>query len=156
MKLSKSDLIYMAGFVDADGSIGICSNNAGTSCVLRLSVTNRNYNVVKMFATAFGTGNMRKRNPNHKKWQPVYEWTIAANKALKAVVLLQPYLRIKKKQAALGIELQRLKSLHTSSEKSRNPKLMSQLTKKYMILKSKCHKLNKRGLLPNVPTGQKN
>lgn len=146
MRLSKEQLAYMAGFVDADGSIGICSDSANAQCNLRLSVTNRDYRVVKIFANAFGTGKMRRReHVKHKNWQPIYEWTISANRALYAIKLMRPYLRIKSKQADLGIKLQQLKSSYSSNEKARNPKLMAQLQSQYLRLKTKCHALNKRG-----------
>jgi hypothetical protein len=145
--MDKELFAYLAGFVDADGSINISSGSAKATCVFKLNVYNRDRKIINLFAKTFGgKGKIRKRrNPNNRNWRPCYEWTLSANQAYEAIQGLKPFLRIKRKQADLGCELQELKRKYSTSFKNHNPKLMIKLRAEYNRLKSRCMKLNKRG-----------
>lgn len=145
--MDKELLAYLAGFIDADGSINISSGSAKATCVFKLNAYNRDKRIIDLFARTFGGAGKirRRRNPKKRNWRPCYEWTISATQAYNAVQLLKPYLRIKIKQAELGCELQELKRRYSTATKIHDPKLMIKLRAKYNKLKDQCMKLNKRG-----------
>jgi hypothetical protein len=99
-------LAWAAGFVDGEGCIDIrcCRNN---SIVLKLHVTNTCKEGLEHFAQIIKGGDLRLlhgagyRGLNYKEcW--VYELYNAF--AFQAIVLMLPYICIKRKQAALAIE----------------------------------------------------
>lgn len=142
--ISESDKAYMAGFVDADGSIGIVSLSQYKRFVGQVAVSNCNKEIVYMFKNYFG-GKVRKRNWKNPKWKPNYEWKLTATKACDVIRLLEPYLKLKQKQATLVLALHTLKTTHNSASKRWDRALTAKLARQYKVYKTQCAKLNKRG-----------
>lgn len=136
---------YMAGFVDADGSISIGSVGKQRQCVSKLVVTNCNEKVVQLFQKEFG-GQVRCRVWENKKWKPNYEWRLTAVKAQSVIKLLLPYLRIKKKQALLTLRLGKLKAKYNGATRRWNPELSEKCNRVYSKIKDRCQLLNRRGV----------
>lgn len=148
--MGDKDLLYayMAGFVDADGSISIISVGRAKTFIVRITVNNTNYDIIELFSKEFG-GKIRK-NGNTKRnirWKECYEWTLTNNKGLNVIKKLYPYLIIKKQQADLTIELQQLRS-DTKKQGISSRWHKEEWNKKIVIMndiKQKCLLLNKRG-----------
>ena len=142
---------YLAGIVDGEGSISIKSESMGKPYVGYLTVTNCNYEMIKLFECEFG-GKVRKRNWSNnqknisKNWKPSYEWSLTKQQAAKALRLLFPYLRIKSRQATLVLRLARLKSMNKGTNARWRPDLHTRFIKLYDKIKTECVGLNKRGL----------
>ena len=140
---------YMAGFVDADGSICITSVSKHKRYTAKIAVANCNYKVMEFFSNEFG-GKIRTRvhkAEGREKWRDCYEWSLTADKAILVISKLYDFLVIKKKQADLAIYLQefrketRAKGIHArwhSEEYEKRLKTMQDL-------KNQCLELNKRG-----------
>jgi len=147
MKDKKLLYAYMAGFVDADGSISIISMSQKKRFTVRITVSNCNYDIISLFTTEFG-GKVREKKGRKKNWKVCYEWSLTSNKALAVIQTLYPFLRIKQGQADLTIELQQLRlkmkseGIHHRWHKEKwdaGQTIMQQL-------KDKCMSLNKRGV----------
>lgn len=140
-------LAYMAGFVDADGSIGIVTVSKIKRCIAKITVTNCNYEVMNIFSDQFG-GKIREKNNKNPKWRTCYEWSLTNNKAKSVVEVLLPFLKIKKEQAKLVIELQNLRAqnkrdgIHARWHRSK----WEEKHKIMMSIKDKCIILNKKGV----------
>lgn len=107
-------IIYLAGMVDADGSISISRNAPETvrngrlknpRYVLHLSVVNTSMELMEWLVSTFG-GVYRPRRMTRPEHQRVtYDWRFDNGKAYPLLVALEPYLIVKKERAQLGIEL---------------------------------------------------
>jgi len=158
---NKKELIYsyLAGFIDADGSITITIERSKRKtktgeklqeqyCV-KLSAHNCKIEPIQMLSEEFGGGKIRFKKTgkakNHDNWRPCYEWMITKNKAALAIKLLLPFLLIKKKQAELCLQLDKIKKTHSASKRRWNPELNEKINNQFVLLKSEVNLLNKRG-----------
>lgn len=110
--VTSQDLAYVAGFVDADGHIGICrqlSPSATQRChnpryQTYVVVTNCDRSVLEWMQAHFGgsIGGRPQVLPHHK---PTYRWKATDQIGASLCREIAPYLRVKKAQAFLLIEL---------------------------------------------------
>lgn len=135
---------YMAGFVDADGSISISAVSVAKQYVSKIVVTNCDERVVTLFRDEFG-GQVRCRSWKNPRWKPCYEWRLTAIKAQTVIKLILPYLRIKKKQALLVLRLGKLKAKYNGAVRRWDQELSLKCDRVYSKIKNKCQLLNKRG-----------
>lgn len=143
--MDKELLAWMAGFVDGEGTITICSVAKNKTFVPKLAVSNTNYDSIKIFEDNFG-GKVRLRKWENKKWKPCYEWSLTSRAACKAIEQLQPYLKIKNRQAEIVLELDVVRQMYNPSVRRWNPSLKKKVNTQFSRLKDKVQKLNKRGL----------
>lgn len=140
---------YLAGFVDADGSIGIVSVSKPKSYVVKLSAHNCKEDPIILFQSEFG-GKVRCKKTGkaklHDNWRPCYEWIVTANLASNAIEKLLPYLRSKRVQALTCLRLNKIKHWHSASQKRWDRDLSEKCTRIYQKLKDRTKKLNRRGL----------
>lgn len=135
---------YMAGFVDADGSISIASVSKKKRFTAKLNVSNCKEEIIKLFKDEFG-GKIRVRNWENKRWRPCFWWDITHKRATAALKELLPYLKIKKKQAELAIKMD---FLHDEMKKHGrwHPEVKTHIEDEMIKLKEECVLLNKRGI----------
>jgi hypothetical protein len=100
--MDNTELAYLAGFFDGEGSISIIKTKAGHSLVL--SVSQLNPEPLVLFQRHFG-GSLH-RQPDRRGNRAMIVWTTAARRALLALVELRPLLLVKADEADLGIEFQ--------------------------------------------------
>jgi len=150
---------YLAGFIDADGSITIVTANSirktktgdVKQCQFRVKLSAHNCKIdpINLLKQEFGGGKLRFKKTGkakeHANWRPCYEWIITNNQAAHALKCMLPYLTIKKEQANLCLELDSLKKKYSASTRRWNKELNSDLNKKFQELKNKINILNKRG-----------
>lgn len=135
---------YMAGFVDADGSISISTVAKRKRYIPKITVCNCDQRVVELFSNKFG-GKVRKRTWKNKNWRPNYEWTLTCKKASSVIEKLFPYLQIKKRQAKLVLKAVEIKSQSSSALARWHPDKWAELQTQLALLKTECKSLNKRG-----------
>ena len=102
--LSEIDLAYLAGILDGEGFIGITkykksSCKRGFSYQIRVQVGTKDSVISKECYNITGFGRYHKSNCN------TFYWITEANSAYAVLKLVIPYLRLKKKQAQLCIDL---------------------------------------------------
>ena len=104
------NLAYLAGIVDADGYIGIIKAmrsdyGAGYRHNPCVKVVGTDQAMPGFFHEEFG-GWMSRRDFNHAIWKDAYYWE-AKNGAvvLRVLTALQPFLRLKARQAEIVLEL---------------------------------------------------
>ena len=95
--LKETDLAYIAGIVDGEGSISIQQN--GKHQIAHLTISNTNLEVLKWIQNKFEEGTIYKRTlyPNRKQ---CYVWQTGAHKVIYLILIkLLPYLKIKRNKA---------------------------------------------------------
>ena len=103
LSIDEKDLSYIAGFFDGEGCITLNGNYLG----LTVSASNTVLKPLEFMQKTLGgrilarTG-LKKKFPQHKL---SFDWRIYGPKAASVLALLLPYLKVKREQAMLGIEL---------------------------------------------------
>lgn len=136
--MKKTDLAYMAGIVDGEGSISLVLMKKTLTLVVQ--VTNTNEWLIQSIKMCFG-GAVRLAKPlqPEKNWKPTYRWVVTSMQALEFLKLVYPYLRLKKSQAEIAIKFLELRGTKGRwlSEKEKT------IAEAQRIVMSK---LNKRGI----------
>ena len=143
--MNKELLAYMAGFTDADGSIGIVSVASTKQFVAQLAVYNCHPGPIELFEEYFG-GKRRYRERENPRWRPIYEWKLTATKAANAITMLLPYLRVKDEQARIILQLQEIKGRNNAAFLRWHPDVKASQIEEMAKLKEACGLLNKRGI----------
>jgi hypothetical protein len=98
------DLSYLAGFFDGEGSIVIRANDH--TIYLQVNVTQTDPRPLQLYVDLFG-GRVSKMH-DKSYWKKSYIWQISSHKAAAALEKMLPYLTVKKAQAELALEFQKL------------------------------------------------
>ena len=101
------DVIYLAGLFDGEGCIFVSRQNSGRSHYLGVTITNTNVGVLKLAKRMFG-GSIRQNSDSRKHRTTSWVWRIVSNQAENALKTLLPYLRIKRQEAELALDFQKL------------------------------------------------
>lgn len=122
MAISKE---YIAGFFDGEGNISISPHRVseehkGPYLVLIINITQVDRTPLEHIAALYG-GNIRIHRPANTNWSVVHRWNITARSALKFLEDIVPYLIVKREEALIAIEFQKLKKL--GSRYARNPEV---------------------------------
>jgi hypothetical protein len=89
-----TDIAYLAGIIDGEGSIGMSSGGAGIRrFVIEVKMTDEM--TIRLLHAAFG-GNVITRTPANPLWKPLWRWRVTGTAARQAYQQLCPYLRIKR------------------------------------------------------------
>ena len=113
---------YLAGIIDADGSIGTTKTGTNKNVVGRVIVANTNHEFLTILKNEFG-GNLSLRKEGHKPgWKPYGSLTWSNRQAEIILENIYPFLIIKKKQAELCLELIRMRNLSKSDRYNYVPK----------------------------------
>lgn len=109
-------LAYAAGIIDADGNISIrrdtyamrrSSGDCGPVYRERVSVKQVEPEAITLLHESFG-GSTFIWTPRRPRSRPMYSWQIVARMATVMLTAMLPYLRIKRRQAELCLELRKL------------------------------------------------
>ena len=110
--LSDDDLAYIAGFFDGEGSITIHENwrpsprGKSPNHTLQVAIGNTDDRVLIWLHSVFGGSLIIRKpnlNPNHRR---VTQWIIRSGGASDFLRSILPFLRMKEKQAKIGISFQ--------------------------------------------------
>lgn len=111
--ISESDLAYMAGFFDGEGSVLLCGNHTKghrnlqgrtASYHLQIEITSTDREIIDWFLETVDEGSVRERKilqPNHK---PSWTWQMNGRKAASFLKEIYPFLKLKKGQAEIAFE----------------------------------------------------
>jgi hypothetical protein len=108
--MKETDLAYMAGIIDGEGSIGFYKNYINTihewHYNTRLSITNTDLALINWLQDTFsGKIYVIPPDKNHLGKKPVYRWHLnKKQEILNLLIDILPYLRLKKLQAELVID----------------------------------------------------
>jgi hypothetical protein len=143
--LCDTDAAYLAGIIDADGCVSITAKSTGLSrgeyhprLVYGLRIQMCNQDIIKWIQSVTGVGVIYPYVPKNTKHKPSWAWNAYTQVGAEVLKETIPYMRVKKRQAELYIELAKLRA------KSRVSKPYD-LSRQYAIAEE-ASQLNKRGL----------
>ena len=110
---SKSGIIWAAGFVDGEGYIFIrrqpptlANRKKSMIYCLVLGVNNTSYPALVKLRAIFG-GSIVSTTGSILSKKQLWRWTVERQMALSALMLLSPYLIVKKREALIAVEFYR-------------------------------------------------
>ncbi len=100
----KEKLIYLAGFVDGEGCLTTnrTSQNGRYRPSLRVSGT---YEPIMKWMKRWFGGNYYVIHARTGQTKETYDWVLSTNKAIKLIEALMPYLKVKKEEAKVFVQL---------------------------------------------------
>ncbi len=101
--MSDTDLAYIAGFFDGEGSIFVSKSKK--QYFLTVSISNTNLLVLESIRRIMG-GGISKSPDKRENCSQLFRLRLYCNEAKKFLERILPYLKIKKEQAKLAIEFQ--------------------------------------------------
>lgn len=117
------DLAYAAGFFDGEGCVGLGKNKGRRSVCYTLVVhaTNVEPAVIHGLAETFGgTVMIRRAGKNYRR--DLYIWQAVTLTAYQALRLMRPYLKVKHRQADIGIKFfEHVLAYHTPGIRTVSP-----------------------------------
>lgn len=107
------DIRYLAGFFDADGSVGIYATTAFRGryhLAVSISQNSRGKHILEAYERRFGGGvSLLHKKGMKENWSEAWQWRCYADTAVEALITLAPYLTLKKEEAEVAIEWQTTK-----------------------------------------------
>lgn len=113
--MKKTDLAYIAGLFDGEGSIGIYLNQSKKTKEgiklshyrLQCAVMLTDEFLIHLLQMHFGGEFYIYTRRDKPIWRIVYRWSVNSKKALDFLETIIPYLKIKKPQAEIAIQFQK-------------------------------------------------
>ncbi len=136
MALQEKDKIYIAGYLDADGSLMITKFGSTEQIVVQCASVHREF--IEYLKSIYG-GMYVYRDNYGKNSKKLYQWRVVARDAERVIIDVYPYLRLKKERARILISFQNTKGKGGTAVSEENKKLRINLIS---ILRS----LNRRGV----------
>ena len=111
--MTETELAYIAGIIDGEGSICLTIRRypGGGTVSLIACVGMTDPRVPKLLHEKFG-GALFLRKPTSIKWKPAWAWSLTGDKALSFIEVIYPYLIIKREQADIAIAFQGIRKPH--------------------------------------------
>jgi len=107
MPLEPTSLAYAAGIVDGEGCIRINKQGKSGNHAIRVQITNTKHVLVSQFQEWFG-GNITVNEASryNPRANTSYVWEVSAKRAADVLSAIGPYLKLKKEQADVALQLQ--------------------------------------------------
>ncbi|MDA2921681.1 LAGLIDADG family homing endonuclease [Patescibacteria group bacterium AH-259-L07] len=138
MKISNEEKSYLAGYIDADGSLGIYKSNHGYYSVI-VTASSTDLRVLNRLKFLY-KGSVRCVRHGKENWKDEYRWVIATKQSVKFLNDIYSYLILKKDRAKVLLDFQ-------STMKS-GQYLTPEIIKIREKLLRKIATLNKKGVSP--------
>jgi hypothetical protein len=137
--LSPVELAYAAGILDGEGCICVRQHSRLKSTKVEVTVGMCNTVIPDWLLSIFPTGRRyTKRRQVSKNWKPCELFMACNLQAVPILTQLLPYLKLKKRQAELALELNALKREGRGRHKANYPRELE--------IHNEVRALNKRGL----------
>jgi hypothetical protein len=104
---SPTDLAYIAGFFDGEGSVQINLPEGTSQYLLRCAISNTDRDPLVYIKDFFG-GTVLGPFQRDEHHQPIYQWKADSVKAEVFLRAIAPFLQIKKERACVGLEFREL------------------------------------------------
>lgn len=100
LSIEATDLAYIAGIIDGEGTICCMAHATGKTCYPSVSVSMTDFYVIEWIAQKWNAtaSKLRSRHPNYR---PQLLVRLTGERALLVCKLLVPYLKVKRRQAEL-------------------------------------------------------
>lgn len=163
-EVAELDKAWLAGFLDGEGCFQVVFVN-GKNIGVKISITHTSLSIIKYIHKLYGGDFTVKEyyKTTHPNWKPSVYYRISCKGAMKMLIDIYPYLKLKKPQADLMIKCDKTihlpngqRLMHNSrmkerdingkfTKRMRNLTLKSRIVAKRLKLKEQMHLLNKKG-----------
>lgn len=145
----EGDLGYLAGLIDGEGCIAVTRTAperipgaVSVSHSIKVIITNTNRDLIDWLCGMSDTAMAKIRDPNFRPgWKACWNWQISGPNAETFLRTIHPFLRIKRPQADLCLELRDL-GRHKWQGRRLDPAVVARREEIFLQVKA----LNKRGL----------
>ena len=139
---TETQLAYLAGIIDGEGTFYIGTTNNGRKFNSRIYVVNTNEELIQWLKNIFGGLIYKRISTSNPQWKTRYEWVLDKSAIDTICHLLIPYLIIKKKHAEIMIDFR-----NSFTKGKRAP-----ISEYILAFRKSCHEqikiLNHRGPVP--------
>jgi len=143
--MSKLTASYLAGYIDGEGYLGIIPNCHKSSYTAKLKIASVDKEIIDWLKDSYGGSIWKRKFHNNSK--DAYNWTLEGKNLLPFLEKVRPYLKLKKKQADLLIQKEKIKrDIHKYNKGARNGIVYSkEIKEKIDYFYKEIRKLNHRG-----------
>ncbi|OGR83977.1 MAG: hypothetical protein A2901_02465 [Elusimicrobia bacterium RIFCSPLOWO2_01_FULL_54_10] len=100
--MTKTERAYLAGLIDGEGTITLTRNSKSQHPQPQVSIANNNLRILKWVRSKMGMGSLLTKMPKKATHNVAYTWQVnRAGGSFKVLRAVYPYLRVKKRQAAI-------------------------------------------------------
>ena len=144
---------YLAGMIDADGSIGTTRTGMNRNIVGRVIIANTNHDFLQSIKEEFGGSLSLRKQGSKPNWKPFGSISWTNRRAEIVLENILPFLIIKQEQAKLVLELIKMKNMpkserciYTSENGIRSSSLRPEIKQKELEISFALNSLNKKGV----------
>ena len=137
---TRDDLIYTAGIIDGEGSIGMDKHRHWSTFTPRVSVGNTDPTLIDWLLDTFG-GKVEIAQQN-KRWKISFRWELNGYASVPFIKEIRPYLKLKGRQADLILAFW---NIHEKWDVISGRKAPQGYVKEAIAVKEALTILNKRG-----------
>lgn len=148
MDVTTEDLAYLAGLIDGEGCVTMCAirrPNRHPQARLYLDVAGTRPEIVEWIHQRFD-GTVWKATARRVGHADVFHWRLSGHAVVKLLLLVRPYLRIKRRLAVLAIAWERHAPGRGHLDRRWDEGVIG-------VLHRGTHALNARGVARNEPSG---
>lgn len=134
---------YLAGLVDGEGCIHLGTRKGTYRGRVTIGMTAVAKPLLEDLQKTWAGGIYQSR-PETEKWSAAWVWSVQGEPARKLLLLIEPHLRLKRKQAQLALEVERIRASlprRPNGSGSWTPEAQAECEE----IKQKLHVLNKKG-----------
>ena len=107
-KPKKTDIAYIAGIIDGEGSIytkpQLPRKESLISYDIVLEIRMADKEALELIQAVLG-GKINCRKPLKKNWKPTFQWKVSGRTAQEILKLIKPYLLVKRSRAELALKI---------------------------------------------------
>lgn len=109
MEIKKTDLAYVAGLFDGEGSVSIVKGTKANNYHLQISLGSTDEWICQSLKMMFG-GSVSLKNKASEHIHACWQWSMGSRQAYNMLLLILPYLHIKRPQVEIAIKFQEAKT----------------------------------------------
>ena len=110
-RLDEAEKAYLAGLIDGEGCISAFKNKGQDNINPQFRICMTERAPIDLFSEYFG-GNVSTHIPKEAKYKISYAYHTTGKKTNEILKLVTPYLKVKKSQAKMAMEIFNLKSIY--------------------------------------------
>lgn len=137
------DLAYLAGLIDGEGCISIFQRSDSNSLKATLTIAMTDRAPLDWASETFGAKVYEKRvtGAAENGWKQCYVWLVSTQKAAEILRNVLPFLKVKREQAALLVELADIRERHRAEGTRNGPHEQH----RQLAIMAEVQRLNRKG-----------
>lgn len=140
---------YVAGLIDGEGCIHLDTSGRTTRARVSVGMTEPALPILTELQNQWG-GTIYQQRPATERWAAAYTWHVTGEKAARIIRDIQPYLILKKPQAALALDVELVR--HRLGWRRNGQKLWTDAARQECaLIRERMRTLNAKGPRASAP-----